>query len=66
MLCLTHGPMSKIHPSITRVLTLAIFVTSAFADTVTLKNGEHLEGKITKESEKDVTIEVRVSARNRR
>ena len=33
-----------------------------FADTVTLKNGEHLEGKITKETDKDITMAVQVSA----
>lgn len=59
MLCLTRGPMPKIHPSITRALTIAMLMTSAFADTVTLKSGEHIEGKITKETEKDVTIETR-------
>lgn len=57
MLCLTRGPMPKIHPSITRALTIAMLVTSAFADTVTLKSGEHIEGKITKETDKDVTIQ---------
>jgi len=51
--------MPKIYPSITRLLTIAMFVTSAFADTVTLKSGEHIEGKITKETDKDVTIEIR-------
>ncbi|EDY21175.1 hypothetical protein CfE428DRAFT_1468 [Chthoniobacter flavus Ellin428] len=59
MLCLTRGSMPKISPSITRLLTIAMFVTSAFADTVTLKSGEHIEGKITKETDKDVTIEIR-------
>jgi hypothetical protein len=51
--------MPKINPSITRILTLAILVTSAFADTITLKSGERVEGKVTKETDKDVTIEVR-------
>src|SRR5260370_40266444 len=62
MLCLTHGPMPKVHPSITRMLALTMFVTGAFADTVTLKSGEHLEGKITKETDKDITLEVKESA----
>jgi hypothetical protein len=51
--------MPKLHPSITRALIFAMLVTSAFADTVTLKSGEHIEGKITKETDKDVTIEMR-------
>lgn len=51
--------MPKINPSITRVLTLAMLVTTAFADTITLKNGERIEGKVTKETDKDVTIESR-------
>ncbi|MDR3403097.1 MAG: hypothetical protein P4L99_11425 [Chthoniobacter sp.] len=54
--------MSKIHPAVVRALTIAMFLSSALADTVTLKSGEHLEGKITKETDKDVTIEVQVSA----
>lgn len=51
--------MPKINPSITRILTLAMLVTSALADSITLKSGERLEGKVTKETDKDVTIEVR-------
>ena len=54
--------MPKINPSITRMLALTMFVTGAFADTVTLKSGEHLEGKITKETDKDITMEIKVSA----
>jgi len=54
--------MSKTNLCITRVLVLAMCVGSAFADTITLKTGEHLEGKITAETDKDVTIEVQVSA----
>jgi hypothetical protein len=54
--------MPKIYPTITRMLAVTMFVTGAFADTVTLKSGEHLEGKITKETDKEITIEVRVSA----
>jgi len=61
MLCLTHGPMPRIHPSISRMLVFTMCVTGAFADTITLKNGEHLEGKITKETDKDITMEVKVS-----
>jgi hypothetical protein len=51
--------MPKINPSITRILTLAMLVTSAFADTIVLKSGERVEGKVTKETDKDVTIETR-------
>jgi len=54
--------MPRIHPSVSRALTLAILMTSAFADTVTLKSGEHLEGKITKETDKEITMSVQVSA----
>jgi hypothetical protein len=35
-----------------------MLVSSAFADSVTLKSGEHIEGKVTKESDKEVTIEI--------
>lgn len=51
--------MPKLNPSITRVLTLAMLVTSALADSITLKSGERIEGKVTKETDKDVTIESR-------
>ena len=60
MLCLTRRSMSKIPPAVVRALTIAMLLGSAFADTLTLKSGEHLEGKITKETDKDVTIEVQV------
>jgi hypothetical protein len=49
--------MPKINPSITRLLTMALLVTSAFADSITLKSGERIEGKVTKETDKDITIE---------
>jgi hypothetical protein len=39
-----------------------MLVSSVFADTITLKNGDHLEGKITSETEKDVTMQVQISA----
>jgi len=45
-------------------LPFAVVIMTAFlgfADTVTLKTGERLEGKITGETDKDVTISVRVS-----
>ncbi|MEI9895504.1 MAG: PTPDL family protein [Chthoniobacter sp.] len=54
--------MSKFPPAIARTLAITMLVSGAFADTVTLKNGEHLEGKVTKETDKEVTIEVQVSA----
>ena len=51
--------MPKLNPSITRVLTLAMLVTTAMADSITLKSGERIEGKVTKETDKEVTIETR-------
>jgi len=54
--------MSNIHSFLYRLLLIACLVSSAFADTVTLKNGEHLEGTITNESDTEVTIQVKISA----
>ena len=56
--------MSKI-PCFVSTLFCALslfFVSSIFGDTITLKTGEHLEGKITAETDKDVTIQVQISA----
>jgi tetratricopeptide (TPR) repeat protein len=44
------------------VLVVAMSMTGAIADTITLKSGEAVEGKITKETDKDVTVEVKISA----
>ncbi len=50
-------------PLFHRVLVVATFVcASAFADTITLKTGEKLEGKVVKETATDLTVEVKVSA----
>ncbi|HEY3900537.1 MAG TPA: PTPDL family protein [Chthoniobacter sp.] len=56
--------MSKIQSLfLSLFLLLPLFVvSSAFGDTVTLKTGEHLEGKISAETDKDVTMQVQVSA----
>jgi len=54
--------MPKIHTLASLLLALAILMSSAFADSVTLKSGEHLEGKITSETDRDITIQVKVSA----
>lgn len=39
--------------------TVAILSTSAFADVVTLKSGEKIEGKITAESDTEITLTVK-------
>jgi len=44
------------------LLAVANFTTCAFADTIILKNGEKLDGKIVSETAQDVTIEYKVSA----
>src|SRR5258707_755000 len=51
--------MSKIRFTTFGAITCAILMTSALADTVTLKNGEHIEGKIVGETDKEVTLEVK-------
>jgi hypothetical protein len=43
-------------------VALQIFVGAVFADSVTLKNGEKLEGKITAETPAEITLDVKVSA----
>ena len=44
------------------LLFLAAAVPSLWADTVTLKSGEKLEGKVLSETEQEVTIEYKVTA----
>jgi hypothetical protein len=39
-----------------------MLVSTAFADTVLLKSGEKVEGKIVKETDQQITLEVKVSA----
>ena len=54
--------MSKIRFTTFGAIACALLTTSALADTVTLKSGERIEGKIVGETDKDVTLEVKVSA----
>jgi hypothetical protein len=56
--------MLKFHSLVLPLFSaLSLFVISgALGDTVTLKTGEHLEGKVTAETDKDVTMQVQVSA----
>jgi hypothetical protein len=58
MLSVNRGLISRISPLGFALGTLMTLATGALADVVTLKNGEHLEGKITKESARDLTMEV--------
>lgn len=44
------------------ILALGTFCLSGFADTVTLKSGEKIEGKITAESDTEITLDVKISA----
>jgi hypothetical protein len=46
----------------TRAISFAILVSTALADTVVLKSGEKVEGKIVKETDQQLTLEVKVSA----
>src|SRR6266851_2840676 len=52
------------HPTLRLCLWLALcaFACRACADIVTLKSGEKIEGKILNETDKDITIEYKVSA----
>jgi hypothetical protein len=54
--------MSRIQPAVFCLVVLVMLMTGAIADTITLKSGENLEGKITKETDKDITVEVKISA----
>jgi hypothetical protein len=62
MLCLTRPSMAQLSPSISSVLTLAMLLSSAFADTIILKSGERIEGKILNETDKELTLEIKISA----
>lgn len=53
--------MFKIRFTIFGAITCALLMTSALADTVTLKSGERIEGKIIGETDKEVTLEVKIS-----
>ncbi len=62
MLCLTPDPMLSLRLHCTRAITVALLFSNAFADTIILKSGEKIEGKVIKETEKDLTLAVKVSA----
>jgi outer membrane protein assembly factor BamD (BamD/ComL family) len=55
-----HNPLQKWAAALTLVLFSA--GTFALADTVTLKNGSKIEGKVLSENDKEVVIEERVAA----
>lgn len=40
------------------VLALAAFPAAAWADTVILKNGRHIEGRVVEDNEREVTVEI--------
>lgn len=54
--------MFRISLSFTRAITFALLTSTAFADVVVLKSGEKVEGKIVRESDQQVVMEVKVSA----
>ncbi len=54
--------MSCIRHSVIRAIAFAILVSPSFGDVVTLKDGTKVEGKITKETDQQVTVEIKVSA----
>ena len=62
MACLNDSPMFSIRYTFPRFIAWAVLVSTACADTIVLKNGERVEGKITQENDQQVTVEVRVSA----
>src|SRR6266540_1329159 len=62
MLCLIHPPMRKNTSRLFSPVILALLCITALADSITLKNGEKIDGKITGETANDVTVEVKVSA----
>jgi hypothetical protein len=59
---LNRVSMFKAHLFAPPLLGLAILVSSALADTVVLKTGERLEGKVTAETDNDITMQVQVAA----
>lgn len=54
--------MFRLSSSITRVITFALISSTAFADIVFLKNGEKVEGKILRETDQQLVMEVKVTA----
>jgi hypothetical protein len=53
-------PSLRLH--CTRAITFALLMTNAYADVILLKSGEKIEGKVIKETDKELTVEVKVSA----
>lgn len=47
---------------LSRAITFAILVSTAFADVVVLKSGEKVEGKVLQETDQQITVAVKVSA----
>lgn len=60
--CLTFLPMRNQVSSWFVAIALASLCVSGFADTVTLKSGEKLEGKITGETATEISMDVKISA----
>lgn len=58
----TCSPMSSFRPAVSSALTLAMLMTSGWADTIVLKSGERIEGRVVSETDKQLTLEVQVSA----
>ena len=54
--------MYRKSPSPLVLLCLAAFSAAAFADVVVLNNGEKIEGKVTAETDTEITIAAKVSA----
>lgn len=54
--------MFRLSSSLTRLITFALISSTAFADIVVLKNGEKVEGKIIRENDQQLVMEVKVTA----
>ena len=54
--------MSSARPILASVLSLALLAEATLADTVFLKSGEKIEGRIIKETPEELTVAVKVSA----
>lgn len=54
--------MSRLRRTFTRAVTCSLMMSTAFADVITLKNGEKVEGKILKDkvTDQQVTVEIKV------
>ena len=57
--CLFRLSMKRHFPFRLAVLSLATLSASALADVVTLKNGSKIEGKITAETDAQITLSVK-------